>query len=281
MRSRVDDGEAGVLRPRPGPAEFGGQPVEEGSHGDGLDPVGRRREPGQVLGRIRIGPPVAVEDEVHAPGGDDVVVDDQLVVDPDQVEHQGGQHSRAVLARRAVEHERQPRRVADEAERLDQGLPADVEVPAIALGEILAGRGGGSDGLARDVLTVVVLIACAARQARTDVFPVADHREVMEADGLGLETAASGAGQLLRGPEIDHRGEPEGPQDLDVALGELVEGVAAEQSSPLRGSTVAGRITPEVTEVESALEGHQSLGNGHRPIMPARAGRPSRPAGTV
>ena len=107
MRSRVANGTPASSAHARAPPKSAVSPTEEGPHGDGLDPEGGRREPRHPLGQIRIGP-ITAEDEFHATRRDHVVVDDQLVFDPDQVEHQGGQHPRAVLTRRAVEDERQP-----------------------------------------------------------------------------------------------------------------------------------------------------------------------------
>ena len=66
---------------------------------------------------------VALQDQRHAFGGDDVVGHDHLVVDAEDVQHQGGQHPGPVLPGRAVEHDRKAGGIGEQGEGVDQRLP--------------------------------------------------------------------------------------------------------------------------------------------------------------
>ena len=53
--------------------------------------------------------------------------------------------------------------------------------------------------------------------------------------------------------------EPEGPEDLDVGVGELVEPVAPEQPAPPGDLAASGRVAAEISEVEGAGQGRRDV----------------------
>ena len=68
------------------------------------------------------------------------------------------------------------------------------------------------------------------------------HGQVVIADGFVSEQSPPGVLDFARCPKIDDGGEPDGPEDVHIGVGQPVKPVAPEQPAPPGDLAVPGRI---------------------------------------
>ena len=180
-----------------------------------------------------------LHDEGHAGLGQRVVVHDRVVGHADERQHDRGHQPGPVLARRAVEHRRQVVLRREVPDDLGEGLGAlgeavDVVTPDVALHE--RGRKHASGG------------GVAVGQRRVHPLHV----------GL-LERTTSGAIDLDRRPQVDHRAHAEPDQQLDVAGHKVVEHVGTGHHPRSGRATVAGREPAQVADIECPVERDEAV----------------------
>ena len=185
-----------------------------------------------------------------------------LGVHSHDVEHQGCQHTGAVLARRTVEDQRVVGALTHQDERLGQCPSAHVQIPEVPLGQIVPGR-------CRHGLAV-----------RLPSGTLPDDGEMVVADRFRFEGAPARPGQFAGSPQIDDGGQAERTEGDDVGRAQLVEGIAPEQPAPSGDTTARGRIPAQVAEVERPLQGDEPFGRFHALIMVDRSSPVSRHGGT-
>lgn len=171
------------------------------------------------------------------------------MVDPAEIEDHGRYYPCAVFTRSTVEDQRVLLGTAEQVEGPSEGRRADVEVPQVAIGEMFVSGVRCGDGLP------------VTRGA------FRDHGEVVEPNRLTLEGPPAGAQQLPLRAQIEHRADAKSAHGLEVVTAQLVEGVAAEEPTPLGLAAVTGGVATEITEVERTFQGDETGRSDHLSIM--------------
>ena len=200
--------------------------------------VGRRLV---VHGAERLGPVLLqpLDQLGHGGGGEGVVADDDVLVDAEQGQHDGGEHAGAVLARRAVEDRRDLARVGQHPQRVGEGGGSDVEHLDVERAEHLAGVGVGVELLGRP--------------------GAAQHGQVQvgDAEVLGLDAAVVDLGL---GAQIEDGADPEERELVELVVGQAVQGVGPVQRAPADRLPGPAPVPAQVTEVERTLEAEPAVG---------------------
>ena len=162
------------------------------------------------------------------------------------VQNQGGEDSRPILAGGAVKDQRTVPRIGDHGECFRQGVPADLEVPQVALGRVLARWSRDGRGFSTLFL---------------------QDRGMQVGHPLVAQQASAGAIQFSRSAEVDNASQSHPAQNLEISLGQLVQGVATKELAP-SGHTAVGRgIATKVPEITGTDQGQDSLACVHGHIM--------------
>jgi hypothetical protein len=195
----------------------------------------RRRLRGHRL--VRLGPLGAdpLGQLAHRGPAECVVGRDVVVAHAHQAEQHRGEHTRAVLARRTVEYQRQPIRRGHRFERRDDRSRAQLEHLEISRREIVdrVELGAGEVALPHPL----------------------EQREMLVrgVDRLGWD--ATVIVELTDGAEIEHGADPERGNPREVGAFDAMNAVRAVEPPPPHGSAAASHVAAEVTEVEGTLEG--------------------------
>ena len=148
---------------------------------------------------------------------------------------------------------------AQQHEGGDQRVPSDVEVPEVALGQVVAGGGWCGHGLA----------FCGPVRRAVGPDALLDHGEVVEVDLLESERTPTGADELALGPQVDHRTKAQFTQSYDVVARQFVQGVGPVQPAPPGGPPVRRRVATQVPEIEGAIERDEACVGVHQTIFAA------------